>query len=151
MSLTKLSSVEIGKISKLVEAKEELLQKIADLDVQIEGIAGGEAPASKPAAKTARKARKVKAAKKAGVAKAVKAPKAKKAAKAKGGPRGSHGALRDKIMAELEAAGGNGVRVKDLADKLGIKTANISVWFYTTGAKNKSIKKIAPATYALVQ
>jgi hypothetical protein len=79
--------------------------------------------------------------------KAVKAPKAPKAGKRRGSPRGH---LRDVIVATLKAAGPSGATINDLSNKLGVKYKNIAVWFATTGRKNKSIKKIAPATYQLV-
>jgi hypothetical protein len=78
---------------------------------------------------------------------ATKAPKAPKAGKRGGSPRGH---LRDGIVATLKAAGSSGATINDLSNKLGVKYKNIAVWFATTGRKNKSIKKIAPATYQLV-
>ena len=43
------------------------------------------------------------------------------------------GRLKDRILALLEAAGDEGVRVKDIAEKLATKPGNIAVWFSTTG------------------
>ena len=53
------------------------------------------------------------------------------------------------IIENLKAAGAKGVKIGDLADKLGAKYKNVYIWFATTGKKNTSIKRIAPATYRL--
>jgi hypothetical protein len=74
-----------------------------------------------------------------------------KATKAKGRKSGKvkRGALSENIMAELTAAGGNGVSIKDVSEKVGSNYRNVAVWFATTGKKNPKIKKVAPATYKL--
>lgn len=131
MSLSELSSKDLRTIAKLVEKKEDLLRQVGDIDSQLDRYEATPA-AAKPAP-----ARKRRAA-------------GKKARKArKGGTRQPRGAMREKIMAELEAAGSDGVTVKELAQKLGTKPGNVSVWFYTTGSKMPNIKKVAPATYVL--
>ena len=92
-------------------------------------------------------------------AKAAKAPakaatkavasKGKAKAKGKAGGRSPRGEVSTKILAALGGAGANGVTIKDLSSKLGMPYRNLQVWFATTGKKNKSIKKVAPATYTL--
>ena len=59
------------------------------------------------------------------------------------------GALSAAIMENLKAAGASGIKIGDLADKLGAKYKNVYIWFATTGKKNAKIKRIAPATYRL--
>lgn len=130
MSLSQLSSNDLKSIAKLVERKENLLQQVEDIDKQLDRYQAS------PAATQSTPARKPRTAAKRG-----RKPGAKK----------RRGAMRDKIVAELESAGSEGVTVKELAEKLGTKPANISVWFYTTGAKIPNIKKVAPATYAMVK
>jgi hypothetical protein len=50
----------------------------------------------------------------------------------------------------LKAAGKEGVTVTDLAQKLGARYNNISIWFLRAGKKLKAIKKVGPARYAWV-
>ena len=67
------------------------------------------------------------------------------------GPRrkAKRGALKEKIMSALEAAGATGVRVKDLAAKLATKPVNIHSWFHSTSKRNAAIKKISGGHYRL--
>jgi hypothetical protein len=104
----------------------------------------GKAPAAESSpAKAPAKAAKAPAKVVAKAAKSAKAP-----AKAKGG-RSSRGEVSTKILGALGSAGAGGVTIKNLSSKLGMPYRNLQVWFATTGKKNKSIKKIAPATYQL--
>ena len=73
---------------------------------------------------------------------AAKAPRAKK-----GGTK--RGALSASILEHLQAAGANGIKIADLAERLGAKYKNVYIWFATTGKKNPNVKRIAPATYLL--
>jgi hypothetical protein len=82
------------------------------------------------------------------------APAAAKATKVKAkgrksGNKARRGALSENVMAALSEAGGNGVSIKDLSEKVGSNYRNVAVWFATTGKKNPKIKKVAPATYKL--
>ena len=78
------------------------------------------------------------------------APKAAPAAKIPKGRKGARrGALSAGIMDQLKSAGASGIKIADLADKIGAKYKNIYIWFATTGKKNPAIQRIAPATYRL--
>lgn len=87
---------------------------------------------------------------------AAKAPAAKasaaKAPAAKPGKKtvNARGQLQERILAALKASGSSGQKIKDLAQKFNMPYRNVQVWFATTGKKNKSIKKVGPATYKLV-
>jgi hypothetical protein len=59
--------------------------------------------------------------------------------------------LRTQIIAILAKAGKKGKKVSDISKTLKLSTNNIYSWFYTTGAKNRKIKKVAPGTYALLK
>lgn len=72
------------------------------------------------------------------------APVAKRTA----GKRAKPGQFKDSVIATVKAAGKAGINVKDIARKLGLDPQRIYVWFNATGKKVKSIKKVAPATYA---
>ena len=56
--------------------------------------------------------------------------------------------LKDKLLKVLQAAGKDGLTVKELAASLNAKPASVSVWFYTTGKKVKGIKRVGPAKFA---
>ena len=59
------------------------------------------------------------------------------------------GALKEKIMAALEAAGSAGVHVKDIAAELATKPVNIHSWFHSTSKRNPAIRKISGGHYRL--
>lgn len=67
----------------------------------------------------------------------------------KGKRSGKHGAVKAQVEELLKTAGAEGMTVRDLAAKMGVKRTNLSVWFSTTGKKNKALKKIAPGHYRL--
>jgi hypothetical protein len=122
MKFSNLSSAQLNQIARLIAKKETLLSKIAVIEGQLAKFDGIVPAAVKATAVVGRKGRK-------------RAP----------------GKLKNNILAALEAAGAKGVKVGDLAAKLGVKPGNIFSWFYTTGKKNKSIKKVGEARYALVK
>jgi hypothetical protein len=155
------STIDVLKqLIQLEEKRAGLTQELASLENQLasltRGLMGGrtENGAVAVAAKRGRPAKAAPAAKAAKPAKAAPAPAkpasspAAPARKAKGG-RAQRGALAENIVSALKSAGAKGMTVKDIADEVGSNYRNVAVWFVTTGKKNKSIKKIAPATYRL--
>lgn len=134
----------LKRMLSLEEKRAALQQQVSALDEQIDSLKrqllGGSASAK--AAIPGRRGRPP-----GRPAKAAAAP-LKPAAKSQG--RGGRGQLAAKVLATLKAAGASGITVKDLSDKVKANYRNIQVWFATTGKKNSSIKKIAPATYRLV-
>lgn len=66
-------------------------------------------------------------------------------------PLSKRGELMSKIMGELQAAGAAGVKIPELADKLGVNRKNLFIWFATTGRRNPAIKKIGESHYRLEQ
>ena len=123
MDIKHITSDSLRRLLSLTTKKEQLIKAVSDVENEI-------ASALKGAATTAVE-----------VAEAVTPFKPKKK------PKGSKpGSLKDRILALLEAAGDEGVRVKDIAEKLATKPGNIAVWFSTTG---KAItKKVAPGRFA---
>lgn len=130
MDITQLTSQDLRRLSALLEAKEKFQAKLNEINAQL--VAFGEGTSSGPAKGPARAKRR---------AAGAKAPKRRRG----GAPRG---ALQEGIVGALQAAGGKGVHIKELSAKLGVKVPNLRVWFLTTGKKNKSIKKVAKATFA---
>jgi hypothetical protein len=64
-------------------------------------------------------------------------------------PLSKRGELSARILEVLKAAGSGGIKVRLLAEKLGVKYKNLFIWFATTGKKNKAIKKVGEAHYRL--
>ena len=139
MDISYINSQSLLRLLSLTERKEELLQLVEELDAEIKrtlqgGVVSVEvikvAAPSAPALSKPVSAAQV-------PAKPAKGPKVKAV---------RSGGLKDRILALLEAAGDKGIRVKDIAAKLGSKAANISVWFSTTGKDITT--KLAPGLYA---
>ncbi len=109
----------------------------------------GATPKSAPTAAPKKAAKK--AAKKAKAKKTPKAPKAPKTAKTAKAPRkvAVRGQLMSAILGALEKAGAQGMTVREISEKVGVPYKNVYIWFVTTGKKNNSIQRIAPATYRL--
>jgi hypothetical protein len=64
-------------------------------------------------------------------------------------PRSKRGALKEKIVRALRAAGKKGATVGELSKKLKVPSANLYVWFNGTGKSVPGIKKIGVAKYQL--
>ena len=112
---------------------DSLTAKLTDLkDALFDGSA--KAPAAEKVRKTApgRKA----------------APVARKAATGRGNT--AKGSLREKVLAALEAAGSEGIYVKELAQAIGTKPVNIHSWFHSNIQRNPSIQKLTGGHYRLV-
>lgn len=60
---------------------------------------------------------------------------------------GKRGKIKDLILEALKEAGTNGISVKELSAKLGLKNQNVHVWFATTG--KKLAEKAGPGVYRL--
>ena len=124
MKLSNLSSAQLNQIARLIAKKETLLSRLAKIDADLAKFDGSPVAAVVASAKAPAVARKSR----------------------KGGVK-----LKDSILKALAAAGAKGVKVGDLAKKLGVKPGNVFSWFYTTGKKNSSIKKVGEARYALTK
>ena len=127
MALSHLSSSQLSRLIKLVKVKESLENKLAGVTAEIDSLEGGKGAGSRrrgrpPGSKNVAKGGKVRRTKR----------------------------LKEPLLKALKSAGSSGVKVKDLATKLGVKPGNIFSWFYTTGKKIKEIKKVGEARYAWV-
>jgi hypothetical protein len=124
MSITHITSHSIRRLLTLTEKKEQFLKGIEEVENEI--------------AKTLTGAR-------AAVVKAVTPSKPR--AKKRGKKTTKSGGLKDRILALLHSAGGQGLKVKEIAEKLATKPGNIAVWFSTTG--KKLVNKVEPGRYAI--
>jgi len=64
--------------------------------------------------------------------------------------RAPRGELSSRMLGALESAGAPGITVSELSEKLGVPYKNVSIWFATTGKKNRKIKKVGKAHYKLL-
>ena len=81
----------------------------------------------------------------------IKKSKNKLKKKATGIKKGKRGALKEKILSCLRAAGDKGVTVVSLVPKLGRDRRKIAKWFYLTGPNVPGLKRIAPGRYKLAK
>jgi hypothetical protein len=63
--------------------------------------------------------------------------------------RKGRGELANDILEILQATGRAGASVKELAERIGVKTANIHSWFSANIKKISALKKVGEARYAL--
>jgi hypothetical protein len=87
----------------------------------------------------------VKAAKPNARAKTTKSGKPRKSTR----PLSKRGELATKIISALREAGPAGLKVRTLADKIGVNVKNLYIWFATTGRKHDTIKKIGESLYRI--
>jgi hypothetical protein len=139
MSLTNISSESLKGLIKLTKRKEGLLAEIGKIESQLAALVAG-----KPSRSASKGKRGGRPAKKTG--RSVKAGKP-----ARKSTRGSRGGLKNRILSALKAAGDAGVKVTDLAKKIGVKNTNVHVWFSTTGKKHPEIRKVGRGHFKLVE
>ena len=122
MSLSSLTSAQLHQLIELVKEKEALQAKLAQVERSLVDLESG------------------------------KVTKDEAPAKRRGPRRGRRrAALKDGLLKALQAAGKDGLSVKELAANLKAKPASVSVWFYTTGKKIKGIKKVGKARFAYIE
>ena len=127
MDISHITSQSLRRILNLTERKDQLVKLVAELENEISKVFSGGGPASKSPAK--------------------KSAPARKAGKRSTTRKAKSGALKAKILSLLESAGTGGLKVKEIAEKLGSPAGNISVWFSTTG--KKLTRKVKPGRYAI--
>ena len=120
MALSDLSSAQLQQLIQLVKEKEFLQVQLGRVERSLDGLLAGNSAEQKIAG--------------------VKGPKIRR--------RRRRAALKDGLLKKLQAAGKDGLTIKELAASLRAKPASVSVWFYTTGKKIKGIKKVGKARFA---
>lgn len=133
MKLSNINTGALRNLIRLTERKESLVHEIQKIERQLASIISGK---SAP-----------KAGKRRGrpVGKKSAKPVARKAKRA---PRGS---LKKKIFAALKAAGDSGMKATELSKKIGVKNANVHVWFSSTGRKFPEIKRVGKGHFKFQQ
>lgn len=136
MDLSKINTHTLREMLKLSERKETLLNELKDLENQIVSYLSGYSTAGfQPTSKK----------KKAG------RPATKTDAAPSGQQRASRGTMKTQILAALTEAGSAGMKVPDLAQKIGVKNANVHVWFSNTGKKLPEIERIGAGHFRIRQ
>mgnify|MGYP003584056784 CR=1 FL=1 len=120
------TSQSLSQLLDLTERKESLLEEVKKIEAQLAALLpGGKTP-------------------KVSKGRPGRPAKAKKSPAPKAGRR-KRGSLGKKVLAALESAGPAGVKVVELAKKIGVKGTNLHVWFATTGKKHA--KKVGRGHY----
>ncbi len=139
MDLRKLTSHQIKEINKLIERKESLESELQKIDQQLAGYETGHPMPARKKGKGGRPPKRSSASSSEAAPRSAFKPR-------KRAPRGQ---LKEGIINALSNAGKEGLKVKELAERLNTSTGNIHAWFFTTGKKMKGIKKVGPGQYAL--
>jgi hypothetical protein len=126
MNPTEITSGDLKQIVKLLAERKMLVGRLEEVDRRLAGYDGA---ASQPAARLGRQAG-------ATVARKVRAPR-----------RGQRRKLKETILEFVHKAGAKGVTVQAIAGRVGVHPNRIHTWFYNTGKRLKTLKKVAPATY----
>ena len=136
MDISHITSQSLLHLLSLAEKKSALIKAIEEVNTEIAKTIKGGASSVVEALEVVKTSRP----------KVVSPAKAKAATAAPKSIVGRSGSLKDRILELLDAAGAGGLRVKEIAEGLGIKGTNISVWFSTTGKKHT--KRLEPGRYA---
>ncbi|CAI9086623.1 hypothetical protein A7K93_02095 [Candidatus Methylacidiphilum fumarolicum] len=127
MKLKQLTSAEVKELAKLVQEKEELQEKVSEIERKIQTL-------WKVGIKVPKK----------------RIEKIRVSVKKRGPEKGSiPGHLKNSILEALRKAGNEGLTVKELSEKLGVKINNLYSWFYTTGKKTPGLIKIGKSKYRI--
>ena len=136
--MTISSNLSIRQLEQLLELhkrKQELLTELSTLEGEIAGAFSGRSPS--PVKRRGRPPGR--------------GPGRPKGIKTVRTVKGRRGGLKEKILAKLQSIGPEGIKVKDLAENLGINRKNVEIWFYTTGKKLSEIKKLGPGLFTMAQ
>ncbi len=120
MALTDLSSSQLHRLIQLVKEKESLEIQLVKINHSLNDLESGKIAGEKSPSSPGR-------------------PPVRRRRRAK---------LKDGLLKKLQAAGKQGLTIKELAASLKAKPASVSVWFYTTGKKIRGIKKVGTARFA---
>ena len=132
MDISKLTPSLLRHILKLSERKEALLEELKKIETDIFTHFKGETiPSSIADKKSSLKQKKSNQAKRSN---------------SKRTPRGM---IKEQIFQALAEAGSAGMKVSDIAQKIGAKNANVHVWFTNTGKKIPEIERLGPGHFRL--
>ena len=133
MDLSKININTLREMLKLSERKEELLKNLKELEKTI--MLYTNVSPSEPSPNQA----------------AVKKKSRAKTSHNSSGQRASRGTMKTIILEALKEAGPAGIKIPDLAQKIGVKNANVHVWFSNTGKKLPEIERIGAGLFRIKQ
>ena len=133
MDFSKLNTNALREMLKLSERKETLLNELTKLEEQIVSYLTGDIPPVTRGLEATVK----------------KAPSTSKTPKT--GKRAARGSMKQNVLEALTAAGPAGLKVPELAQKIGAKNANLHVWFSNTGKKLPEIERIGAGHFRIRQ
>jgi transposase-like protein len=131
--LIDISTATLRKMVKLSERKEALMSEIQRLDREMAALQRGSEMQAK----------------RSGSNRALSVSTSRSQRGRANSGRAKRGALKESIIELLRSAGKTGRSIRELSEQLGVKTANLYVWFNGTGKNIPGIRKIGPATYRL--
>ena len=128
MDITSLTSSDLERIGNMLKEKEKLQAQLENINAALRSLGGGK-PAAQPTepVSVVRKPRQPRRR----VARVAPRAASSKAASSSSPSSSGRGALLDRIVHELQGEAGRGVHIKDLSERLGVKVANLRVWFGT--------------------
>ena len=133
MNWSQINTATLRQILKLSEKKELFLKEISKIDATIENLfKSNTKTSSSPISKN--------------LASSVQ-PKEKKQKRSP--KKMQRGMVKENVLKALKEAGPIGMKVNELSKKLGIKSANLHVWFSNVGKKIHGIERIAPGHFRL--
>jgi hypothetical protein len=130
--LTTIPSETLRQLVKLSERKEGLMAQIQEIDRRMIQL---ERPFEVAPGASAQRGR---------VTFSAAPPKKRRSRR-----RAQRGALKAKIVGALRKAGKRGATIRELSDKLGVRAANLYVWFNGTGRNVRGLRKVGTARYRL--
>lgn len=133
MNLSQINTNTLRQILKLSEKKELLFKEINKIETTIESLCKGNAKTTFTL-----------------TSKASSSSTQSKPKKQKRSPKkAQRGMVKESVLKALKEAGPLGIKVNELSKKLGIKNANLHVWFSNVGKKIQGIERIAPGHFRL--
>lgn len=133
MDISKLTSNVLRQLLKLSERKEALLTELKKIEANIVAHLKGESITSPSV--THKKNPSIK--------------KQAVQAKRSSNKRAARGMIKEQIFQALAEAGSAGMKIPDIAQKIGAKNANVHVWFSNTGKKLSEIERLGPGHFRL--
>jgi hypothetical protein len=127
--LRDVPSAALKQLVKLSERKEVLMRRIQEIDREMIGVESRFGiPSTRPGER---------------------APLTVSRSHGSKSPPNRRGELKQNILRALSSAGGKGLTIRQLSDKLKVPNANLYVWFNSTGKNVPGIRKIGVAHYRL--
>ncbi len=144
MNLTTLTSSDIKHISALLERKESLLEQVQKIDAELASFQSN--------TKRGSRASRFSVPFTASTFPSTPSPSIDDLGESDtvgSDGRARRGQLKEVILSLLKDAGRDGISIKEIAAKAGVKSLNVSAWMAATGKKLGTIEKTGRGVYRL--